>query len=337
MMKNDSFHPARSADFLSRLHDGDLSAAERVHFESHRARCADCRKAAAEFEAALSLFRRSSPSPAPPDLASRILRRLQAASPRRTRFGVVFGIDVRWAAAFAVAVIAVIVGSSVVLQRESARREAGAGGPIPVILRDGKAALRPSPAAPFPETRPRVAVRPEGPTPAPAASPGSFAQEPPRSEIASERRIEAPGRTASQTRAEARKDRPSRPSAFAEPQMLRSERSGGEGSTSASAASVEPGASARLVFIALDGEGTAPALTTPNAGDLLADLRGHEYILLVEAGGRVREVSPSDAKKGLRPRPMARDALSEASAPPTVRNLRFKPGDRPRRLLLKVQ
>jgi hypothetical protein len=334
-MKNDSSHPARSADFLSRLHDGDLSASERVHFESHRARCAECRNATAEFEAALLLFRRSSPSPPPPDLAARILRRLQAASPRRSRFGVVFGIDIRWAAAFAVAVIAVIVGSSVVLQRESARRESAAGGPIPVMLRDGKAAVRPSPGAPPPGTKPQVEARLESPTP-PAASPGPFAQEPPHPAPA-ERKNQASERSASQLRTDARKERPSRPSTFAEPQMLRSERSGGEGSTSASAASVEPRASARLVFIALDGEGTAPALTTPNAGDLLADLRGHEYILLVEAGGRVREVSSSDAKKSLRPRTMARDALSEASAPQSVRNLRFKPGDRPRRLLLKIQ
>ena len=58
-MKNDSTHPARSADFLSRLHDGELTAAERAHFESHRAHCADCRAAASEFEAALSLFRAS--------------------------------------------------------------------------------------------------------------------------------------------------------------------------------------------------------------------------------------------------------------------------------------
>ena len=52
-------HPARSAEFLSRLHDGELSPAERAHFESHRAHCAECRAAAAEFEAALALYRSS--------------------------------------------------------------------------------------------------------------------------------------------------------------------------------------------------------------------------------------------------------------------------------------
>ena len=39
-------HPARSPEFLSRLHDGELSPAERAHFESHRAHCAECRGAA---------------------------------------------------------------------------------------------------------------------------------------------------------------------------------------------------------------------------------------------------------------------------------------------------
>lgn len=338
MMKNDSSHPARAADFLSRLHDGELSAAERVHFESHRARCAECRKAAADFEAALSLFRRSSPSPPPPDLAARILRRLQTASPRRARFGVVFGIDVRWAAAFAVAVIAVIVGSSVVLQRESARRESGFGGPIPVILRGDGRAVRPSPAAPRPEAKPQPAGRLESPAPAPTALPGSFAQEPPRPGMAGEKRAEPLRERVSGVMMEDRSDRIPKSSGLAEPRASRGlERPGGEGSTSASAASAEPGAPARLLFIPLDGEGTAPDLTTLNAGELLAELRGHEYILLVEAGGRVREASSSDAKKSLRPRTMARDALAEVSAPPSVRNLRFKPGDRPRRLLLKIQ
>jgi anti-sigma factor RsiW len=336
-MKNDPTHPARSADFLSRLHDGELNAAERVQFESHRDRCAECRRAAAEFEAALSLFRRSSPSAPPPDLAARILRRLKTASPRRSRVGVVFGIDMRWAAAFVVAIIAVIVGSSVVLQRESARREVGAGGPIPVILRGGESAVRPSPAPARPETMPQAAARPESLAPAPAASPGPFAQEPPRPAIGGERRVQTPEELASPLRTEARRDRPSRPPAFAEPQALRSERSGGEGAASSSAASAEPIAPARLVFIPLDGEGTAPDLATPNAGDLLADLRGHEYLLLVEAGGRVREASSSYAKKTVRPRTMARDAVSEVSAPSSVRSLRFKPGDRPRRLLLKIQ
>lgn len=115
-------HPARSPEFLSRLHDQDLSPAERAHFESHRAHCAECRTAAAEFEAALALFRSTGPRPAAPDLSARILRKLQQSqmtSRRRLHFGPSFGIDLRWAGAFAAAVIAVIVGSSVVVRNEA--------------------------------------------------------------------------------------------------------------------------------------------------------------------------------------------------------------------------
>ncbi|HKA35346.1 MAG TPA: zf-HC2 domain-containing protein, partial [Thermoanaerobaculia bacterium] len=67
-MKDSNNHPARSAEFLSRLHDGELAAAERAHFESHRAHCAECRRSASEFEAALSMFRASRTSPAASDL-----------------------------------------------------------------------------------------------------------------------------------------------------------------------------------------------------------------------------------------------------------------------------
>src|SRR5207249_3864798 len=137
-MKNDSNHPARSPDFLSRLHDGDLTAGERAHFESHRAHCGECRRAASEFEKALSLFRATSTSAPPSDLSARILRKLQASTPRQARFGIVHGINMKWAAGFAVAVIAAVVGFSVVLERESARREILRQTPIPVLLEKEK-------------------------------------------------------------------------------------------------------------------------------------------------------------------------------------------------------
>src|SRR5262252_7731913 len=121
-MNPSEHHPARSADFLSRLHDGELDAAERARFEAHRAHCAECRDAAAEFEEALAFFRSSRPRPPAPDLASRILRRLRASTPRRAPLGRAFGIDLKWAGAFATALIAVIIGSTVILERE--RRDA---------------------------------------------------------------------------------------------------------------------------------------------------------------------------------------------------------------------
>jgi anti-sigma factor RsiW len=133
-MNNDSVHPARSPDFLSRLHDGELTAGERAHFESHRAHCSECRRAASEFEAALSLFRASSTSPPSTDLARRILRKLEATAPQRRRFGIVHGIHPKWAAGFAVAVIAAVLGSAIVLEREAARKAILRQSPIPVLL-----------------------------------------------------------------------------------------------------------------------------------------------------------------------------------------------------------
>src|SRR5262252_759927 len=135
VMKPAFAHPGRSPEFLSRLHDGDLSAAERVQFESHRAHCAECRGAAAQFEAALALFRSNRPRPPAPDLSARILRKLRTVSPRRSPLGVSFGIDLRWAGAFAAALLAVIIGSEVVLRREAAeRRLAQAPATIPVTV-----------------------------------------------------------------------------------------------------------------------------------------------------------------------------------------------------------
>ena len=54
MSGNGGSHPGRSVEFLSRLHDGELDAAERARFESHRSHCAECRRAALEFEDALA-------------------------------------------------------------------------------------------------------------------------------------------------------------------------------------------------------------------------------------------------------------------------------------------
>jgi hypothetical protein len=193
-MNNDSTHPARSADFLSRLHDGELTAGQRAHFESHRAHCADCRAAASEFEAALSLFRASTTSPPSADLAARILRGLESTTRRRPPFGVVFGINLKWAAAFSTALIAVIIGSAVVLQRDRIRSVAARETPIPVILQP-QAAAPPTPAPPSEEgprrDRPQAAkaqpleARKEAPR-APAAaldsgaaSAGDFAASPP--------------------------------------------------------------------------------------------------------------------------------------------------------------
>ena len=78
--------------------------------------------------------------------------------------------------------------------------------------------------------------------------------------------------------------------------------------------------------------------------ELPLDLRGREFVLVVEASGRVREVQP--IQKSLRKKTIAReeeraqvqawqekaDKDSEA-----LRSLRFVPGDRARRLRVSVE
>ncbi len=328
-MKNDNAHPARSADFLSRLHDGDLTAAERAHFESHRAHCADCRAAALEFEAALSLFRATGTSPPPADLSARILRRLQAATPRRTAFGVVFGINLKWAAAFAVAIVATIVGSVAVIERESTGRTAAARRePIPVLLQG-----KPTPAEARSNTLSESAAAPQAasnnaplrkdvaPTVVPA--PQRYAAAPPPAAAPREEgKVQAPSRRS----ADALAGRAARAADETAPLLRSSESAGGEGAPSASAASGEPGAPARPVLVALDGHGSAPEIITPGAADLLADLRGRRYYLLVEASGRVREATLDGGKRA-----------KLQTVPRVVRNLRFQATDRPRRLLLRIE
>ncbi len=337
-MKNDNVHPARSADFLSRLHDGELTAAERAHFETHRAHCADCRRASREFEAALKLFRSSKTSLPPPDLSARVLRRLQAASPRRSPFGVVFGINLKWASAFAVALLATIVGSLAVIQRESARRAAARETPIPVLLQKGESRVEsrnaPEGAA---EAPPREGIH-NAPSrkevaPTAVAEPERYAEQPPPPMPASsEAKAQPPARRV----AESPSPRAARTlDATASPLLRKAEPSGGEGAQSAAAASAEPGAPARLLLTSLDGQGGAPEIITPGAAELLADLRGRQYFLLVEASGRVREARPD--RKERRPMRLNSRGVVEEAAPAAVRDLRFQATDRPRRILLRIE
>jgi hypothetical protein len=124
----------------------------------------------------------------------------------------------------------------------------------------------------------------------------------------------------------------------AEPSQLRRnpEGSGGEGAAAPSIASREPGAPAHLVVVSLDGQGNAPEIVTAGAAELLSDLKGRQYFLLVEASGRVRDAR-TNGKEHLQKRARVRDSLENAAAaPPSVWSLRFRATDRARRLLLRV-
>src|SRR5262249_48837684 len=103
--------------------------------------------------------------------------------------------------------------------------------------------------------------------------------------------------------------------------------------------SAEPGRPARLVIQALDGEGNVPDVLNADAGEMLSELRGRRYTLLVEASGRVREARLDQPRPpAMASRPAASTETSTvSSAPQPVWKLRFRPADRPRRLLLRVE
>jgi hypothetical protein len=98
-------HPGSSLETLSRRHDGELSPAEREAFERHLAGCAECREATAAFERSLAAFRTAPEAPVPSDLSARILRKIRSQTPSRCPFGVLFGIDIRWAGVFLAALL----------------------------------------------------------------------------------------------------------------------------------------------------------------------------------------------------------------------------------------
>lgn len=357
-------HPARSPDFLSRLHDGELSPGERAHFESHRAHCAECRAAAAQFEAALSLFRSSRPAPPAPDLSARILRKLQASGRPRPFFGATFGIDLRWAGAFAAALIAAIVGTSIVAKNEAQNNAASRNAPIPVILEK----KRPEVPAAAPEIPVRAESRParklQGETRSknvfqeeaqsgairaresdkardsleanarPSAAAKEKRNDAPREMLAESARSEAPAAPAIAMKSAA----PASPPAAAErgdaaaAQLAARppERAGGE--VSAGAALEGTRSPVRLIVRSLDGALSAPELLPAPAAEVPANLRGRAYILFVDAAGRVRQARAHP--------PPSKDELSgdpRAADPPSLLALRFAPGDRPRRLLLRIE
>jgi putative zinc finger protein len=373
-------HPGRSLEFLSRLLDGELTAAERAQFESHRAHCAECRRAASEFESALTLFRSSRPRPAAADLSARILRKLQAGNRRRSSFGVTFGIDLRWAGAFAAALLAVLIGSTVVVRREAAeRRLARESAPIPVSMERDRAsdknqlqASAPAPAAP----QQRAGGAPASAREA-ALEKGEALRAYANSDTLSSSSVDgkltasnAPAKEKLKDKEVLRRDADSRvnaakpseskfeaqtgltrqesgppPQAAAAAAGRVAEKAGGEGGVSLDGFSDSSAARPNLKILAADEWGSVPLVVNARDFDLPADMRGREFVLLVEASGRVRDVRATE-KRSLKKKTAARDderaqdpALEEKTdkGPEALRSLRFAPGDRPRRLLVRVE
>lgn len=329
-------HPASSVEFLSRLHDGEVSADEKHAFEEHRRSCADCRAAAEAFEASLAAFRASDVVPTPADLSARILRKIRSQSPSRRPFGVMFGIDVRWAGLLVAGLLAVLLSAPLVLRKPSV--PVAARPPISATLVEppaepkapdrkaeaplGVAANRPAAQAPAPPAR----SAPQAPSREASALQKSAALEAPADD---EHRRFAPAPAAPAAR---------RPPAAATRSRSAVEPIGGEaGAAAEDAVAVRP--PLRLVVTALDGEGEAPAIVEGPDSSRLNELRGREYVLIVEASGRIHSIEPSMAN-GFLAAPSAKTRPSSgdvAFTPGPLQELRFAPGDRPRRLGVKVE
>ena len=362
-------HPARDAEFLSRLHDGELNAAERAQFESHRAHCAECRNAAFDFEAALSLYRASRPKPAAPDLSARILHKLQQSHRRRPAFGSSFGIDLRWAGAFAAAVIAAIIGFSVVARQEAVRKMAARTEVIPVTmegnLRKKEEAPKLSsgaPAKPAPangslpresafakdaardneETgQPKLAGRMQ----APAAPANVVAPAPPAAERKEAAARDKTAALAPEPQIADRLDL-SRNAAGTSSQPQQNggalfDRAGGDGANFTDA---DFGASlpVHITITAADG-GSTPELLADQKIDLPASERGREYSVSVDPQGRVSDVRRVvTVRQKVARAPSSVDekqpeAAQTVKPPQALWDLRFHPADRPRLVLVKVE
>lgn len=326
MNENGLMHPGRSVDFLSRLHDGELTQSERVRFEAHRTHCAECRRAAIEFEDAIFLFRSTRSTPPRSDLAARILRKVQSTNRPRTPFPQRFRIDLGWAALLLTALFAILITT-------------------PLIVRRTEVAPPPAPSSSDTAARPAPQVVPEPPRRPPAAAPpregrplanssvrprGAGGRAPIVAGEAAAPAKEA--KTASRERAavEARRDEPHAALAAPGPPSA-----GGEGDVAVRSA--RAAAPLRLSISEIDGFGAPPALVSEVRIDLPASERGREYVLKVDSQGTVREVSRSDLQDSDRSGGARRQiAKAEPAAPPPLWRLRFEPGNRPRRLLVRI-
>jgi hypothetical protein len=353
-------HPARSAEFLSRLHDGELTAAERAQFESHRAHCAECRNTAFEFESALSLYRSSRPRPPAPDLSARILRKLQQSNRQRRPLGFSLGIDLRWAGAFAAAVIAAIIGFSVVARQEASRRLAAPDAAIPITLKQGigeneapkPAAGAPSrPAPPVFQARRDETLAKEAKTDNLRSEPSNAPQQLPSTNA-------APGPPMAERKEPAARDKsasdareavggrvnasPPESAAAGRASALGADRPRGEGAVSFAPDSEAPlTLPLRLVITAADG-GLSPELVGEEKLDLPAAERGREYSLVIDSQGRVSDVKPVEKRRqktamSQDAQPKKLEAAQGTEPPQALRELRFRPSDRPRLLRVRIE
>jgi hypothetical protein len=318
---NGEKHPGRSAEFLSRLHDGDLDAAERAHFEAHRAHCAECRRAALEFEDALAMFRSARSKPPQPDLAARILRKIQTSSHARAPFSRRFRMDLGWAALVLTGIFALLLTTPIAIRRDEAPILVSLPTPATAPVSSDRAAQAAPQAAPEKDRLSRDA-------PARRDRPASVAPPPPASNVSSPAEPPAPAPAIAVEEKEYDAQAGGAATSERRPALAAKVGRAGEASTSRAAA---PAAPLRLRIESIDGYGAAPPLLSSERIAWPASFRGHEFILNVDSQGNVSEVGPG------RP-PERREAQAvPATAPTALSKLRFEPGNRPRRLLARLE
>lgn len=304
MNGNGHAHPGRSVDFLSRLHDGELPAGERARFESHRARCPECRRAAIEFEDALRLFRSARSVPPRSDLAARILRKVQSTNRPRAPFPMRFRIDLGWAALLLTALLALLIATPITVRQPTAPPVPAAPAPTPGLATEKRGAGRPPVAAPR-RIGPPSESRPSGDLRARENAPVAGGV------ISSHEADDAKSLDRS-TAAESRSETSRIASAVPQRGGV-----GGEGELPAQPAAPAP--KLRVTVHEIDGFGSPPALRSAMRLDLPVSERGHEYVLLVDAQGSVRGVRP------------------ENEVGRAISRLRFEAGPRPRRLRVRIE
>jgi hypothetical protein len=118
---------------------------------------------------------------------------------------------------------------------------------------------------------------------------------------------------------EARREMPRMTGAAPEPASA-----GGEGELTARSAPIT--APLHLSISEIDGFGAPPDLVSKIRIDLPASERGREYVLIVDSQGTVRQVSRASSE----------DSGRIAAIPPPLSRLLFEPGNRPRRLLVRI-
>jgi protein TonB len=150
-LKKTGEHPSRSLGFLSRYHDGELTREETAEFDRHADHCAECRSAAAEYEAVLAMYRSAGPDLPDDLLAARNARRIDTEARQRApvRF-LTLQIDLVWASVLAVALVGALALYALLSRRP----------PSPVTVAENAAPAPPSPtpaAAPQPPGAPEAA------------------------------------------------------------------------------------------------------------------------------------------------------------------------------------